>query len=282
MIDNKYIDDVITQVSIEEVCCDAGVVFKKTQGHRKWACCPFHPEKTPSFCIDIATNKWHCFGQCQTGGNVISFLMRKENIPFPIAVKKLLHEKLNIDIEDKDYLITDEERDRQLEIEQMRIINDRVNNFFVEELKRNNPESKAALSYAKKRWGEDDEKFKDLSIGYAPKKGFVEWAEHSGLDIEKMKEMGLLGYNEEKKFTYAAYQDRITIPIRDKYAHIIGFTCRTMSDRDDVAKYKNSSTSLIYKKEQSIFGIDNAVREARIKNKMYCVEGAPDAMRLQL
>ena len=133
----------------------------------------------------------------------------------------------------------------------MRIINDRVNNFFVEELQRDNPESKAALSYAKQRWGQDEDKFDDLSIGYAPKKGFVEWAEHSGLDIDKMKEMGLLGYNEEKKFTYAAYQERITIPIRDKFAHIIGFTCRTMSDRDDVAKYKNSSTSLIYKKELS-------------------------------
>ncbi len=282
MIDNKYIDDVITQVSIEEVCCDAGVVFKKTQGHRKWACCPFHQEKTPSFCIDIATNKWHCFGECQTGGNVISFLMRKENLPFPIAVKKLLHEKLNIDIEDKDYLITDAEKERQLEIEQMRIINDRVNKFFVNELNRDNKESKAALKYAKDRWGENEKKFEELSIGYAPKTGFVEWAQHSGLDLEKMKEMGLLGYNEEKKFTYAAYQERITIPIRDKFSNIIGFTCRTTSDRDDVAKYKNSSTSLIYKKEQSIFGIDNAVREARMKNKMYCVEGAPDAMRLQL
>ena len=114
MIDNKYIDDVITQVSIEEVCMDAGVVFTKTQGHRKWACCPFHSEKTPSFCVDIATNKWHCFGACQTGGNVISFLMKAENIPFPLAVKKLLHNKLNIDIEDKEYLITDEEKERLL------------------------------------------------------------------------------------------------------------------------------------------------------------------------
>lgn len=282
MIDNKYIDDVITQVSIEEVCCDAGVVFKKTQGHRKWACCPFHQEKTPSFCIDIATNKWHCFGECQTGGNVISFLMKAEKIPFPLAVKKLLHSKLNIDIEDKDYLITDAERDRQLEIEQMRIINQKVNDFFVEEIKRENKYSKAALSYAKKRWGGDEEKFVDLQIGYAPNTGFVEWAEHSGLDIDKMKEMGLIHYNEEKKFNYPAYKDRITIPIKDKFSNIIGFTCRTMSENDDVAKYKNSSTSQIYEKDKSVFGIDNAIREARITNKMYCVEGAPDAIRLQL
>ena len=282
MIDNKYIDDVITQVSIEEVCCDAGVVFTKTQGHRKWACCPFHTEKTPSFCVDIATNKWHCYGACQTGGNVISFLMKAENIPFPLAVKKLLHNKLNIDIEDKEYLITDEEKERQLEIEQMRIINDKVNNFFIKELYRDNPASKGALSYVKDRWGADEDKFKALGIGFAPATGFVEWAEHSSLDIEKMKDMGLLRYDDQNKKMYAAYWDRITIPIRDKFSNIIGFTCRTMSKRDDVAKYKNSSTSLIYNKDKSVFGIDNAIKAARVANKMYCVEGGPDVIRMQL
>ena len=89
MIDQKYIDMIIDRVDLEKVV--SGYVGEmKRKGHRSWACCPFHQEKTPSFCVDTAKNLWHCYGSCQEGGTVIKFIEKIENLPFPLAVKKLL------------------------------------------------------------------------------------------------------------------------------------------------------------------------------------------------
>lgn len=88
MIDQKYIDMIIDRVDLEKVV--AGYVGEmKRKGHRSWACCPFHQEKTPSFCVDTAKNLWHCYGACREGGTVIKFIEKIENLPFPLAVKKV-------------------------------------------------------------------------------------------------------------------------------------------------------------------------------------------------
>lgn len=70
------------------------------------------------------------------------------------------------------------------------------------------------------------------------------------------------------------------IPIRDRYRHIIGFTARRLSDDNEIPKYLNSSESEVYKKSDSIFGIDVAIRQAVKEDKFYGVEGAPDVMRM--
>ena len=92
MIDQKYIDEVLDKVDLAEVAEDYGITLK-LKGHRAWACCPFHNEDTASFCIDTAKNLWYCHG-CNKGGNVITFVMEKDGLSFPLAVRKLLKEKL--------------------------------------------------------------------------------------------------------------------------------------------------------------------------------------------
>ena len=76
----------------------AGAVFK--------GLCPFHKEKTPSFIVTPARDRWHCFG-CGTGGDVISFLMEIEGVSFPEAVE-ILARPLDIDL--SDWLKEDESR----------------------------------------------------------------------------------------------------------------------------------------------------------------------------
>ncbi len=51
--------------------------------------CPFHDDKTPSFIVTPAKGLWHCMGACQTGGDVVSFVMKTEGLPFRDAVEKL-------------------------------------------------------------------------------------------------------------------------------------------------------------------------------------------------
>ena len=60
----------------------------KPRGHEFWDCCPFHGEKTPSFHIIPATQVWHCFG-CGEGGDVFTYIMKRENLSFPESIRYL-------------------------------------------------------------------------------------------------------------------------------------------------------------------------------------------------
>ena len=61
----------------------AGTTFK--------GLCPFHGEKTPSFVVTPGRETWHCFG-CGLGGDVFSFVMQRDGVAFPEALKTLAGE----------------------------------------------------------------------------------------------------------------------------------------------------------------------------------------------
>lgn len=120
-----------------------------------------------------------------------------------------------------------------------------------------------------------------MQIGFAPDdwNALCDFAKKASLSRDTMLEMGLIKESEKGK-QYDFYRNRIMIPIRDRYRHIIGFTARRLSDDNEIPKYLNSSESEIYKKSDSIFGIDVAIRQAVKEDKFYGVEGAPDVMRM--
>ena len=278
MIKQDIIDRIISDVSIEDVAKDEGISFTKEQAKKKWACCPFHKEKTASFYIDTATNCWRCFGQCRSGGNVISLYrkLKGNNLPFPIACKELAKKYLNEDIED-DYKPSKEDEDKQKEIEALRIVLTYAQSYFEECMSSVTPDSNKARDAVQKRWGKDA--IGAFGIGYAPRNGFIEWATKMQLDLDILEQVGLIGEGEHGKF--AMLRDRYTIPIYDKMSRVIGFTARTLSDRADICKYLNLKNSPVYHKNTSVFGINFAQKEARLKDKFYLVEGAPDVIKLQ-
>lgn len=277
MIKQEIIDRIISDVSIEDVARDEGISFTKEHGKKKWACCPFHKEKTASFYVDTATNCWRCFGSCRSGGNVISLYRKLKNgLPFPIACKELAKKYLNEDIED-DYKPSKEDEEKQKEQEAMRIVLTYAQSYFEECMSAVGPASIKAREAVRKRWGADS--IATFGIGYAPRDGFIEWAKRKQLDLDILEQVGLIGDGERGKF--AMLRDRYTIPIYDKMSRVIGFTARTLSEREDICKYLNLKNSPIYHKNTSVFGINYAQKEARLKDKFYLVEGAPDVIRLQ-
>ena len=70
----------------------------KPRGHEFWGCCPFHGEKTPSFHIIPATQVWHCFG-CGEGGDVFTYIMKRENLSFPESIRYLA-DRAGIELQD--------------------------------------------------------------------------------------------------------------------------------------------------------------------------------------
>ena len=277
MIKQEIIDRIISDVSIKEVAENEGITFKSSKGNRHWACCPFHAENTPSFYVDTGTNCWRCFGKCRSGGNVISLYRKLKNgIPFPIACKELAKKYLNEEIED-DWSSSKEEIERENERESLRIALSYAQSYFTDCIQNVTPASTRAREAVRKRWGEDA--INAFGIGYAPKDGFIAWAKQHALDFDILEQVGLVGRGE--RGMYAMLRDRYTIPIYDKMSRVIGFTARTMSDDKDICKYLNLKNSPVYHKDLSVFGINFAQKEARLRDKFYLVEGAPDVLKLQ-
>ena len=82
------------------------------RGRTYWGCCPFHQEKTPSFSVSPEKGLFYCFG-CQAGGDVVSFLMKVDNLTFMEAAKKL-SEQLHIPVPERERSPQEQAREKQL------------------------------------------------------------------------------------------------------------------------------------------------------------------------
>ncbi len=278
MISERDIESVLNRADIIDVVERAGL--KLERGNK--ACCPFHKERTPSFIVNPRTQTWHCFGGCpqgDNGGDAISFIMKYKHLTFPEAVHDIA-KSYGIAIEETKVARTAEEIQLQQKRESMLAINQWACRFYEEALAADTPKARFAANYAidKRGWGAAY--VAENNIGYADDKrdSLYQAAKAAGQPIELMIELGLLRKDEHGE-VYDFYRDRLMIPIRDRFRRVIGFTARALGDSK--AKYINSPTSDIYNKKETIFGIDNAIRQARKEDVFYLVEGAPDVMKLQ-
>ena len=78
MISDEDIQRVRQAINIVDLVSETVVL--KQRGQEFWGCCPVHNEKTPSFKVNAATGLWHCFGACQTGGDAISYIRKRDNL----------------------------------------------------------------------------------------------------------------------------------------------------------------------------------------------------------
>ena len=259
MIPKTIIEKILDAAHIEDVVGEFLPLQKRGTVYR--ALCPFHQEKTPSFTVTPNRSMFYCFG-CHKGGNVITFLMEHENMTYPEAVR-WLGRKYGIEVEEREETI--DEKQQRLKRESLLIVNTAVHKHYREVFLRYKP----AQDYAYRRWGQ---KYCDeIEIGFAPIDGKA--LAHRPLQKEFLQELGLINPQ-----GYDFFQNRIVIPIKDRYQHIIGFTARVMDDSQP--KYLNSKESLLYSKRSTVFGLDVAWRAAGKAGQMYLVEGAPDCMRL--
>jgi DNA primase len=61
----------------------------KRQGKDLFGRCPFHDDRTPSLSVSPETNLWHCLGACNSGGDVIAWVMKTRGVSFRHAVELL-------------------------------------------------------------------------------------------------------------------------------------------------------------------------------------------------
>ena len=84
-----YPEEIIEEVRLRNDIIEVVLSYVlERKGRRYFGLCPFHNEKTPSFCVEPAKQFFYCFG-CNKGGSVIQFIMGIENLDFPEALKYL-------------------------------------------------------------------------------------------------------------------------------------------------------------------------------------------------
>ena len=274
----EHIIEKLINLNIQDVVGD--YVQLKKAGVNWKGLCPFHDDKTPSFYVSPSKNICKCF-VCGKGGNPISFVMEKENCDFRQACKNL-GDKYHIKIEEEEPREqTKEERELQMKRESAFVIYEHVQHHFVECLHADTPEAKAAYDYAVHRWGA--ETVEEIGIGYAPKdwQDIIDLARKDGLSIDIMKELRLISTS-EKGNDYGFYNDRLMIPIKDKFGRIVSYTARTMDEhKEKGSKYMNGAESFFFTKGNHLFGLDIAQKEGARQELFYVVEGAPDVIKLQ-
>ncbi len=231
--------------------------------------CPFHNERTPSFVVFPNTGTWHCFGACGTGGDVFSFVMRKENLEFREALQ-LLAKQAGIDLDEREDGQGSRQRAGVFEV------NEAATSYF-EQLLLHSPAAAAARGYLERR-GIDQATTAQFRLGYALESwsGLRDFLLEKGFTLELLVEAGLVKRNEERNSTYDMFRNRVIFPIRDRQGRVLGFGGRVLDD--GVPKYLNTGETPVFHKSHIVYGLDLAQRVIRERDQVVIVEGYMDVI----
>ena len=266
-----YSDDLIEQVRSSNDIVDviSSYVKLKKKGANYFGLCPFHGEKTPSFCVTPSKQMFYCYG-CHEGGNVYSFIMKYENFTFLEAVN-MLADRAGISLPQAEY---SEEDKRRAEVKTVLLeIQKKAAVYFHRQLK--GPRGEVGLRYFKQR-GLDEETIRHFGLGFACKTSddLYRYLKGEGYSDEILKESGLITFHE--KGTFDKFWNRVMFPILDLNGKVIGFGGRVMGEGEP--KYLNSPETRIFEKSRNLYGM-NFARTSR-KNYFLICEGYMDVIAL--
>lgn len=248
----SFTDEFLTQLrnrcDIEDII-GRYVNLKKT-GSSTVGLCPFHSERTPSFHVSGRKQMFYCFG-CHKGGDVITFIMEAEHLPYVDAVVFLAN-MVGLPVPQKNVFDTEiaELRKRILEI------NRAAARFYFDTLFK--PEGKAGLEYFKNR-KLTPTTVRRFGLGYAPDSwdSLLKHLLEKGYALDDIKAAGLAIQSKTGGKHFDRFRSRCMFPIIDHRGNVIGFGGRTM-DANNPAKYLNSSENLVFKKGQNLFALNIA------------------------
>jgi DNA primase len=262
------VDEVKQRLNIVEVISSYMPLNKAGRNYK--GLCPFHNEKTPSFIVFPDTQHWHCFGACGTGGDVITFVMKRENMEFGDALK-MLAARAGVELAPPTQEQV-QQADEQKRIWEM----NRLAAEYWQRLLMESDEAARALAYVQKR-GLTHETLRSFQIGYARDtwQALGDYLKTKGFRDNDLLAAGL-STERENGGTYDRFRGRIIYPIRDVRGHISGFGGRVLDDSQP--KYLNSPQTPVFDKGSVLYGIDLAREAIRRSETAVLVEGYMDAL----
>ncbi len=272
--DSAFIDEVRASVDIAEIVGET--VALKRQGRNYLGLCPFHTEKTPSFTVSPEKQIYHCFG-CGVGGDVFSFVVRRDGLSFPEAVRKLA-ERAGIRVPEPE--LTPGEAKRRSDLDQIRNVLELASAQYQRWLW--SDAGRQAQQYLERR-GFDKETLSQFQIGWAPAgwDGLVGALTKRGVAAEWLVRAGLASEAEDKRRLYDRFRSRVMFPIWDQRGRTVAFGGRILpgsADEDKAPKYLNSPETEVFVKGRQLYGYHLARTKIRESGRAIVVEGYVDAM----
>jgi DNA primase len=259
--------DIVSLIGTSTELRKAGRLFK--------GLCPFHEERTPSFVVYPETGRWQCFGACATGGDVFSFVMRRDGVTFREALETLALQA-GVVLE----AATPQAEARKAERDRWREALSQAADFFHGQLLRQ-PAAERAREYLKRRQF-DKQTAIAFQLGWAPEGGA---ATHLALRAAGFSDDELLAAGLVKRRdaggVYDVFRGRLMFPIKDTLGRTVGFGGRTLV-KDEVPKYVNSPQSGLFDKSHLLYGLDRAKSAIHSAGRAVVVEGYTDVIRAQM
>jgi DNA primase len=273
--DVAYIRD---RAPIDEIVGEY-VQLKSAGGGQKKGLCPFHDEKSPSFHVTPSKGYFHCFG-CQSGGDVIAFLMKIDHLTFTETIERLA-DRMGYTLRYEEGSSTTPSFSAGA---RSRLIaaNTEAAKFYQEQLN-TSPDAAHGRDLLTKR-GFDKAACMQFGVGFAPDEwdALTKHLRAQGYTIDELETAGLSKMGQRGPID--RFRNRLTWPIKDISGDVVGFGCRKLaSDEEDQGpKYLNTPETPVYKKSQVLYGLDAAKKEIAKKRQAVIVEGYTDVMAAQL
>ncbi len=265
-------DEIKSRLDLVEVVSDYLPLRKSGSSYSGF--CPFHPNtKTPAFVVFPSTQTWRCFGACAEGGDLFSFVMKKEGWDFKEALR-VLAERAGVELEE----YSPEQKAQQAVEDRLTDLLTAAADYF-HQLLLYAPQAETARDYVARR-GLSEETLETFKVGFA----LDSWDacrthfHMQGYNDEDLIDAGLLTENEEKGTRYDRFRNRLMVAICDVNGRIAGFGARTL-DPDGIPKYLNSPQTAVFDKSRLLFGLDKAKRHIREARQVVIVEGYMDVMQ---
>jgi DNA primase len=271
-IPEDKLQEVRDAAAIDEVV--GQYVRLERKGRNLVGLCPFHPETKPSFTVSPDKGIFYCFG-CQTGGNVISFVMQYHKLSFTEAVVELAR-RYGINLTFRDLGPEDGRRAKKREL--LYEVHREALAFYRASL--TGKEGRAARDYLAQR-GLTPEVIKSYQLGYAPDDwdGLRKHLQSRGLPLEVAAEAGLLVPRPSGGY-YDRFRERVIFPIFDRQERVVAFGGRLIGEGEP--KYLNSPESPLYSKGRLLYGLPQAREALRQEDLALVVEGYLDLLALRV
>ncbi|MBL8101936.1 MAG: DNA primase [Anaerolineales bacterium] len=265
------LDEIKSRIDIVDLVSEAGVKLRHA-GKNYTGFCPFHDNKrSPAFVVWPESGTWRCFGQCNEGGDIFKFVMKREGLDFKEAMQKLA---LRAGVEIKEY--QRESPEQKEAYQNLRNLLEDAVIYYRTQLFAN----KDILTYLHEKRGLTDATIETFGLGFAPS-GYdnaLKYFAQRGFKEHELLEAGLLTEREDGK-RYDKFRNRIMIPIRDENGRMAGFGARIV-DPNDIPKFLNSPETPIFSKGRLLYGLDRARKPIRAADQAVIVEGYLDVIAL--
>ncbi len=269
MYSEEDIDEVRSRNDIVDVV--SSYIQLKRKGSNYFGLCPFHSEKSPSFCVNQAKQMYYCFG-CHKGGNVFTFLMDYNQSSFPEAVEELA-DKCGYNLPKQE--LTVEQKKRQTKKTRLSYLYKDAANYYYSKLHSNVGE--VGMHYFRDVRCLDKETMRDFALGFADGKwdSAYRFLRDKGYDDELLKDSGLVVFD-EKKGPRDYFINRVMFPIVNERGEPVGLGGRVLDNSKP--KYLNSRENELFLKRKTIYGY-NIARRTRRDMYILC-EGYMDVIAL--